>query len=92
MKKVPVYDQHLLREDPDPNVIKTSEDNYFDIFRICSSSFALYFINKIPITNEQLAQLLCQYFKSFSKIFKQKESYRDAVKAIWAVFEKLHID
>ena len=86
MKKVPIYDQHLLKEDPNPDVIKTSEENYLSIFKFASLCIAHLYIKNIPINSSQLASLLFFYFKGLKKIERNKESCKEAIKAVWAVF------
>lgn len=46
MKKVPVYDQHLVKDD-DPSILKTSDTYYIQIFSEFSQTFVYYFINQV---------------------------------------------
>lgn len=45
LKKVPVYDQHLAPEEP--NILKTSEQNYISLFVFSSKAISAYFLNSV---------------------------------------------
>lgn len=70
MKKVPVYDQHLVKPDNEPNLFKTSEENYVSMFLSASSSVSSYLMKKIVIKNSILAEILSVYIEAFKKIKK----------------------
>lgn len=86
MKKVPVYDQHLVKDESDPDIIRTSETNYIEIFHHCSQTFVYYYINKIEISKVNLAEIIDIYVKCLSKVAKYPESIAESVRAFWGVF------
>lgn len=46
-------------------------------------------MNKVGLNNQQLAEVLFHYLQCFSKIFRNKDCHLEAVKTIWAIFEKV---
>jgi hypothetical protein len=70
--KVPVYDQHLHKDNCGPDALKTSEENYWGLFTSCSRCLSGYFLNKVEIGNGETAHLLNNYLHTFAKARKNK--------------------
>ena len=85
-KKVPVYDQHLVKQDNDINILKTVDENYFHIFIFASKAISSYALRKISLPYGSLASICHFYIEAFDKIKKNKDMTMESIKTIWALF------
>ena len=49
IKKVPVYDQHLIKPETDPSIIRINEDQFIPLYTDSSKMIQAFYINKVSI-------------------------------------------
>lgn len=85
VKKVPVYDQHLVKPQTDPSLIRVTEEVYVPLFLGSSKALQTFYINKSTISPHSLAPILYLYLQSFKKFYRDSKMISSSIKTIWLV-------
>lgn len=88
VKKVPVYDQHLVKPQTDLSLARVTEDVYVPLFMHFSKAIQAFFYNKVPIPGKQLAPIIHLYLKSFMKFKRDKDMANEGIKTLWLIVER----
>lgn len=92
IKKVPIYDQHLVRPDPDTSLIRIPEDVFTPLFISCSQAIQAFYLHKIQIPPAELARIIYGYLLVFHKFVRDKTVLLHGIKTLWLVFERAEMD
>lgn len=88
MKKVPVYDQHLVQPETDPSIIRINEDIFLPLFKNCSETIQSFYLNKIAIPLNELSKIIYFYITISKKFIRDKSVVLESIKTLWIIFER----
>lgn len=91
IKKVPVYDQHLIKPETDPTVIRINEDQFLPLFSDSSKMIQTFYINKVAVAEEFLGTILHLFLKIATKFIRDKSVASDSIKTLWVVLERAEL-
>lgn len=49
MKKVPVYDQHLVKPESDPSVVRMHEEQFVPLFGDASAAVQAFYLHRVLV-------------------------------------------
>ncbi len=73
VRKVPVYDKHLIRPQTDFSLTRVTDDVFVPLFIDCSSALQNFYYHKVYLVPHHIAELLHLYIKVFNKYPKDKK-------------------
>ncbi len=85
---MPVYDQHLIKPETDPSVIRINEDQFLPLFADSSKMIQAFYMNKVLIPPKELGSILYYYLKISNKFIRHQLVAVDSIKTVWVVFER----
>jgi hypothetical protein len=92
IKKVPVYDQHLIKPETDPTVIRINEDQFLPLFGDSAKMIQAFYIHRVGIAPQELGQILHLFLTISSKFIRDKSVVHDSIKTLWIVFERADLN
>jgi hypothetical protein len=91
MKKVPVYDQHLVKPETDPTVIRIGEDLFLPLYADASTMLQTFYLNRVPLPSEELAKVLHFYMAISNKFIRDKTVAAKSIHTLWVVFSRAEL-
>ena len=92
MKKVPVYDQHLVKPETDPSVIRINEDVFLPLYADASKMLQTFYIHKVPLPAAELATIVHLHLSISTKFIRDKSVTSQSIKTLWVIFSRAEID
>lgn len=91
MKKVPVYDQHLVKPETDPSVIRIGEDLFMPLYADASTMLQTFYLQKVPLPPAELATVLHYYMSISNKFIRDKTIATQSIRTLWVVFSRAEL-
>ena len=85
IKKVPVYDQHLVKPVTDPLLIRVNEDIFIPLYVSCSEAIQSVYYNKVHMEIGHLAPIMHLYLSVFNKFSRNVHMLAEGVRTMWLV-------
>jgi hypothetical protein len=92
IKKVPVYDQHLIKPETDPSVIRINEDQFLPLYADASKMVQAFYINQVPIPAKELGTIIHYHLKISGKFIRDKSVALQSIKTLWIIFSKADLN
>lgn len=92
VRKVPVYDQHLLRPQTDPSLIRVTDEVYVPLFVGCCLAIQSFYSNKVVIDAKDLAPILHSFCLAFKKFSRSPIMVAESIRTIWLMLERSNFD
>lgn len=85
---MPVYDQHLIKPETDPSVIRINEDQFLPLYADASKMVQSFYMHKVAIPPAELGTILHHHLKISGKFIRDQSVTLQSIKTLWIIFSR----